>query len=139
MLAAGYRPSNRQSRWQPNNATYVSFGNRGDKVVVTYHGDHAYSFSTLTSAEDAQGTSFCGVGPAPYFANRPPERGSSFHGHPQLAAPTSPVKIVQQGCAPRSTLSRERVREVGQREREWGGGGRGGGRREGGRGGVERE
>ncbi|KAL4428996.1 hypothetical protein ABPG77_006035 [Micractinium sp. CCAP 211/92] len=34
-------------------ATYVAFGNRGDKVIATYHGDHAYSFDTTGAAAPA--------------------------------------------------------------------------------------
>ena len=33
--------------------TYVKFGNRGDKVVATYHGDHAYTFDVAASATSA--------------------------------------------------------------------------------------
>lgn len=31
--------------------THVSFGRRGNKVLVTYHGDHAYAFD-VTGAEN---------------------------------------------------------------------------------------
>lgn len=33
--------------------TGVSFGARGDKVVASYHSDHAYSFDITRSSEDA--------------------------------------------------------------------------------------
>ena len=33
--------------------TGVSFGARGDKVVASYHGDHAYSFDITRSSQDA--------------------------------------------------------------------------------------
>jgi len=32
-------------------ATYVRFGNRGDKVVANYNGDHAYSFDVTAAAQ----------------------------------------------------------------------------------------
>lgn len=31
--------------------TYVQFGNRGDKLIATYHGDHAYSFDVTASEQ----------------------------------------------------------------------------------------
>lgn len=31
-------------------STYVSFGNRGDRLVATYHGDHAYAFDVFGAA-----------------------------------------------------------------------------------------
>lgn len=40
--------STRQPR---KNVTCVKFGNRGDKLVASYHGDHAYAFNTSISGE----------------------------------------------------------------------------------------
>lgn len=31
--------------------TYVQFGNRGDQLIATYHGDHAYSFDVTASEQ----------------------------------------------------------------------------------------
>jgi len=40
------------------NATYVSFGARGDKLLATYHADHAYAFDITKSAEGAHAASY---------------------------------------------------------------------------------
>eukprot|EP00884_Botryococcus_braunii_P023533 jgi/Botrbrau1/9864/Bobra.0080s0001.1 len=96
MCLTGSRPGRHAGRWSMSNSTYVSFGNLGDKVVVTYHADHAYAFNTLRSAEDSAGAAFCGVGPAPYFEDRAPEKGSSFGSDPEFLVPVSPVPIVSQ-------------------------------------------
>lgn len=46
--------------------TGVSFGARGDKVVASYHGDHAYSFDiTRSPTEAAQSTVSYASQPAP--------------------------------------------------------------------------
>ncbi|PNW77166.1 hypothetical protein CHLRE_10g425050v5 [Chlamydomonas reinhardtii] len=34
-----------------SHATYVAFSNRGDKLVTTYHGDHAYCFDITASGD----------------------------------------------------------------------------------------
>lgn len=40
-------------RWTHHHATYVHFSHRGDKVVATYHNDHAYCFDvTSAGAQD---------------------------------------------------------------------------------------
>ena len=33
--------------------THASFGRRGDRLVVTYHGDHAYSFDVTGAGSSA--------------------------------------------------------------------------------------
>jgi hypothetical protein len=38
--------------------TYVQFGNRGDKLIATYHGDHAYTFD-VTASEQPPIAAFC--------------------------------------------------------------------------------
>ncbi|GFR41420.1 hypothetical protein Agub_g2104, partial [Astrephomene gubernaculifera] len=48
-LAPPHLPLAAQARHGRAHSTYVAFSNRGDKVVATYHGDHAYSFD-VTSA-----------------------------------------------------------------------------------------
>jgi hypothetical protein len=45
--AAGGSGDGRSSR---HHATYCSFSNRGDKLVATYHGDHAYCFDVSGTA-----------------------------------------------------------------------------------------
>ncbi|EFN53955.1 hypothetical protein CHLNCDRAFT_136223 [Chlorella variabilis] len=44
--AGGGRPSRMH-------ATHLAFGNRGDKLVATYHGDHAYCFDVTGAASPA--------------------------------------------------------------------------------------
>lgn len=41
-----------------SNATHVSFGVWGDKVVASYHADHAYSFDIRGAAADAPSAVF---------------------------------------------------------------------------------
>lgn len=48
--AAGSGNGGRASRMH---ATYVAWGNRGDKVVATYHGDHAYCFDVTGAGSPA--------------------------------------------------------------------------------------
>lgn len=38
--------------------TYAQFGNRGDKLIATYHGDHAFSFD-VTASEQPPVAAFC--------------------------------------------------------------------------------
>jgi hypothetical protein len=40
------------SRIDAAHGTHASFGARGDRVVVTYHGDHAYSFDVTAAGGD---------------------------------------------------------------------------------------
>jgi hypothetical protein len=42
--------------------TGVAFGARGDKVVASYHGDHAYSFDTTGSSHRDSGHTPIGYG-----------------------------------------------------------------------------
>ncbi|EFJ39457.1 hypothetical protein VOLCADRAFT_100946 [Volvox carteri f. nagariensis] len=50
-LAPPHLPLGAATRPTRAHATYVSFSNRGDKVVTSYHADHAYCFD-ITSAGD---------------------------------------------------------------------------------------
>ncbi|GLI68626.1 hypothetical protein VaNZ11_013104 [Volvox africanus] len=51
LLAPPHLPLAAAARQGRSHATYVSFSNRGDRVVTTYHADHAYSFD-ITAAGD---------------------------------------------------------------------------------------
>ncbi len=39
-------------RFDAAHGTHASFGARGDRVIVTYHGDHAYSFDVTAAGGD---------------------------------------------------------------------------------------
>ena len=39
-------------RFDSAHGTHASFGARGDRVIVTYHGDHAYSFDVTAAGGD---------------------------------------------------------------------------------------
>ena len=41
------------SRHSQANATYVSFSSSGDRLVTTYHGDHAYTFDVASALSGA--------------------------------------------------------------------------------------
>ena len=39
-------------RFDSAHGTHACFGARGDRVIVTYHGDHAYSFDVTAAGGD---------------------------------------------------------------------------------------
>ena len=41
-----------------SNTTYVAFGARGDKVIASYHADHAYSFDITSAADNCLAAAF---------------------------------------------------------------------------------
>jgi len=49
MLAPAHLPTYPTSRYGRAHATYASFSNKGDKLVVTYHGDQAYCFDVSSA------------------------------------------------------------------------------------------
>ncbi|PRW39165.1 WD and tetratricopeptide repeats 1-like [Chlorella sorokiniana] len=73
--AAGSGNGGRASRMH---ATYVAWGNRGDKVVATYHGDHAYCFDVSGAGQSAS---------------------SSAAGSPQQQAGGQPLNLFAQPAA----------------------------------------
>ena len=57
-----------------SNTTYVAFGARGDKVIASYHADHAYSFDISSTADDCLAAAFLAqgtAGPAPAPSMQP--------------------------------------------------------------------
>ena len=43
-------------RFDSAHGTHASFGARGDRVIVTYHGDHAYSFDVTAAGGERGGS-----------------------------------------------------------------------------------
>ncbi|KAG2497866.1 hypothetical protein HYH03_004132 [Edaphochlamys debaryana] len=66
-LAPPHLPLPTQARHGRAHATYVSFSNKGDKLVTTYHGDHAYAFD-ITSAGGLAAAFAAPTGPGPGLA-----------------------------------------------------------------------
>ena len=107
-VAAG---SDRHSR---AHSTYVNFSSHGDRIVCTYHGDHAYTFDVRTAASGAHPsvTILSGASPPNCVQNCvPPGQLASppsqqKHKLPAWGIFPSPHLSLQQASFPPSTRSR---------------------------------